>query len=538
MRPSHGYFDEKPLDKTYDFGLLQRLWAYIKPYRLPLGASIILVMAITLLDLALPYVTKVAIDEYIVPQAEVLTSPSDRDPAAPAAVEDRLSTDKDEIARVRKDDLSGLGLLTLLFLVIIVINYGVTFTQRIIMEYAGHRIMHDLRMELFAHVQGLSVHFFTRNPVGRLVTRLTGDVQNMHELFTSVISMVFKDIFLMAGITVVLFTIHWKLALTTYCVTPIVIAITVIFSAKAREVFRLLRIKIAEINTLFAETIGGMRVVQLFVQEHNNYRKFKALNHENFEAGMMQIKIMGVFMPVIEFIGVCAVAMIIYYGGTWVQEGSLSLGSLVAFISYLRMLFRPIRDLAEKLNILQNAMASAERIFQLFDSDERLPATVTPAPQGRSAAGNGAHIHLDAVTFAYIANEPVLKNINISIPAGESLAVVGPTGSGKTTLINLIIRFYDPTSGVIRYNGRDIRSYPTTCYRNKMALVTQDPFLFAGTIRNNIFPNGNVVSEKKIEAVMDQSNWSTESLGDETILALWPTSGFWRYTLLTPAPPV
>jgi ATP-binding cassette subfamily B multidrug efflux pump len=263
---------------------------------------------------------------------------------------------------------------------------------------------------------------------------------------------------------------------------------------------------VAEINTRFSETIGGIRVIQLFLHELENYRKFKKLNHDNYLAGMKQIHVLAVFMPLIEVLGVVAVALVIFYGGGAVLTGTLSLGALVAFISYLRMFFRPIRDLAEKFNILQNAMASAERIFLILDSRENLPRPLFQDTQQVSPLGNIEEIRFENVSFGYNREEKVLKDINFRIKAGQTVAVVGRTGAGKTSLINLLPRFYDPSSGRVLINNLDIRSLEPAAFRSKMALVMQDPFLFSGTIRNNIFQADPVPSAEEQELILEAAN--------------------------------
>ena len=385
------------------------------------------------------------------------------------------------------------------------------------MEYAGQMVMHDLRIRLFKHIQSLSVAFFTRNPVGRLVTRVTNDIQNMNELFTSVIAFVFKDLFLLVGIAVVLMSIHPKLALVSFTVLPFVLYASLHFSGQAREAYRTLRIKIAEINTRFSETIGGIKIIQLFLQEKQNYLGFKNLNHEHYLAGMKQIHVFAIFMPVIEILGAAAIAVVIFYGGGSVLSGTISLGALVAFLSYMKMFFMPIRDIAEKYNILQNSMASAERIFLILDSSEtiqhsaadigfRIESKLEPLS---TTLDKISEISMEKVSFEYVKNEPVLKNVSFSIKAGETLAVVGPTGSGKTSMINLIIRFYDPTSGRVLLNGVDIKEKNINDLRVKMALVMQDPFLFSDTIRENITLGERNLSESTFQKILQDSNCKT-----------------------------
>jgi ATP-binding cassette subfamily B protein len=510
MRPDTDYFEETRLGKTYDIKLLRRLYPYIRPHRRLLAASIGLVILITLLDVALPYITKEAIDRYLVPPAELASGQRSlridlRDPVNAAIVKERfpgapiegtaarvpyeaLSTlDPDDLARLRRGNEAGLAVMAGLFLVLVVLDFLLNFGQSVIMEITGQRIMHDLRLRLFGHIQGLALEFFTRNPVGRLVTRATSDVQNMYELFTSFVSFVFKDLILLGGIAAVMLLLNWKLALVAFGVLPLVALASVRFSRRARAIFRTLRVQVAEINTRFAETIGGMRVIQLFRQEAANYRRFERLNHENYRSGMEQIRVLALFMPLIEVLALAAVALIVWYGGGRVLDETLSLGALVAFISYIRMFFRPLRDLAEKYNILQNAMASAERIFLVLDTHTALPRPPRASGAILPALETIEELRFEAVDFGYLPDERVLRDVSFRVERGETVAVVGPTGAGKTSLINLIPRLYDPTAGRVLINGRDLREMPSALFRDRMALVMQDPFLFSGTIRENIF---------------------------------------------------
>ncbi|MFC1489387.1 ABC transporter ATP-binding protein [Thermodesulfobacteriota bacterium] len=542
MRYDYGYFEEKQLGKPYDVRMLRRLFPFVRPYRLLLFFSTLLVIFITLMDLSLPYITKIAIDEYIVPEmnsagTKVPNTHKEKtrylrvdttDPEIEAiarqypdhfkryesfaliSFDDLELLKKSDIVVLRKDDLSGISFIAAIFLFITLVNLVFNFVQVMLMEYTGQKIMHDLRMRLFEHIQSLSVAFFTRNPVGRLVTRVTNDIQNMYELFTSVVSFVFKDLFLLIGITVVLLKIDRNLALVSFTVLPFVLFASIRFSGHAREAFRVLRIKLAEINTRFSETVGGIKVIQLFLQERENYRRFAKLNHENYLAGMRLIHVFAIFMPVIELLGAIAIAVVIFYGGGSVISERISLGALVAFLSYVKMFFRPIRDIAEKYNILQNAMASAERIFLILDSDESLPQ---PAPmltveseQCTYDSEKITDIEFENVSFAYASDETVLKGVSFKVQAGETIAVVGPTGSGKTTLINLITRFYDSTSGSVLVNGKNIKTIDTPVLRSRMALVMQDPFLFSETIRENVIGGNRDLTEEELEQILKYSN--------------------------------
>ena len=542
--------EEETLQATYDVAILKRLFPYTRPYLRTIFATVLLVVLITMLELSLPYITKIAIDRYIVPVDTGATEVVDSQEKAPAQNPNtryyRVDLSRPTHAEIaekhpelftihgsyalipynslsnlppadrnllRQTDVSGVGLVTLIFLVLVLADFGLGFCQKIAMEYTGHKIMHDLRVMLFQHIQSLSVSFFSKNPVARLVTRATNDVQNMHELFTSVLAFLFKDIFILAGISIVLLSIDWQLALVSFVVLPFVWIAAIQFSSRARDIFRILRLKVAEINTRFSESISGMKVIQLFRQEDNNYQRFRVLNHENYEAGIKQIHLFAVFMPLIEFLSTVAIASVVFYGGRGVLSNDISLGALVAFISYIRMFFRPIRDLSEKYNILQNAMSSAERIFLILDSKDKL--TVPAVSETRSgggvdnAIGPLTEIAFENVSFSYVPQEPVLKDVSFTLVAGETLGIVGPTGSGKTTLINLINRFYDPDEGQITLNGRDLSTLPPEAYLSKMALVMQDPYLFSGTIRDNILNGGAPDAENNLESIISDSNCSS-----------------------------
>jgi len=520
MAFENGYSEESRLGKAYDLDLLKRLWPFLKPYGRLLAGSVCLVMIITLLDLSLPFFSKIAIDRYIVPataadtQTSALTdSRQDRrfltvntavprvrsvvqahpelfhleEGVARIAYEDLGKLSKSDLAIIRSKELSGLMLVALVFLIVIAADFGLTFAQRMIMEFAGHKIMHQMRVHLFDHILGQRMAFFTRQPVARLVTRVTNDVQNMHELFTTFVSSVFKDIFLLAGITAVLLTLDWRLALAGFAVLPIVIGAAMRFSIKARDIFRNLRVKVAQINTHVSETIDGIKTIQSFAQEATNHDRFRRLNEENYRLGMQEIHVFSLFMPLIETLGFVAVAVILLFGGLHVIDARISLGVLVAAITYMRMFFRPLRDLAENYNVLQNALASAERLFILLDTREQLPVATIAAGDEDFDDLTLVGIEVEHVSFGYVTGEPVICDVSFTVAKGETVALVGPTGAGKTSLLNLILRFYDPDQGRIKVNGRDLRQWQPDRLRAMVAMVPQDPMLFTGTLGENIF---------------------------------------------------
>jgi ATP-binding cassette subfamily B protein len=541
MRFDYGYSEEDHRGKPYDMDMLRRLGPFLQPYRLLLAGSVLTVILITLLGLALPYFTKWAIDRHIVPPLEqsALVDPSsggDRpqrylriDPADPEiepliraypgvfdqqaggtqiALHDLVRLSPEDRRIVRRSDLRGLGLVVILFLAVVVADFGLSFVQKMIMEYAGHKVMHDLRMRLYDHIQQQSMAFFSSRPTARLVTRVTNDVQNMHELFTTFVAMVFKDVFLLVGVAAVLIYLNWRLALAGFAVMPAVVWAAWRFSAKARDIFRALRVKVAEINTRMAETIEGIRTIQTFGREAANYERFAALNAENYRLGMRQIHIFAIFMPVIELLGIVAVAILILYGGSHVLAGTISLGALVAALSYMRMFFRPLRDLAENYNVLQNAMASAERIFALLDTDQRLPITATAVAGERFRSHGLKRLEFDGVDFAYNPGEHVLKGLSFEVRQGQTVALVGPTGAGKTSVLNLILRFYDPVTGEIRLNDRPLNHWDPSHLRSMMALVPQEPVLFSGTLRDNIFQEPGRVDDATVTRIIASSNCS------------------------------
>jgi ATP-binding cassette subfamily B multidrug efflux pump len=542
MRFDYGYSEEDSLGKAYDLKLLRRLGPFLRPYRRLLAGSVLLVMGITLMELALPYFTKIAIDRYIVPTEETASASNPAqdhrmrryitvnadDPAVQRVIQrhpglfvrnrGRMQIALEDLHRVaprermdlRRRDLAGLSLVVVFYAAVVVANFGFNFVQRMLMEYGGHRVMHDVRVRLYGHVQQQSMAFFTRQPVARLVTRMTNDVQNMHELFTTFITLVFKDFFLLTGITVILVVLDWRLALAGFSVLPVVAWATRRFSGKARVIFRSLRVKVAQINTRMSETIEGIKTIQSFSQEQANYDHFAALNAENYRLGMQEIHTFALFMPMIEVLGIIAVAILLFFGGMHVMDGLISLGSLVASLTYMRMFYRPLRDLAENYNVLQNAMSSAERIFALMDTEERLPESTAPDRAEVTHRGPGGMLEVDRVAFSYAPGEKVLSDVTFTVREGETLALVGPTGAGKTSLLNLILRLYDPDSGDIRLDGNSIRTWDPGELRSQMALVPQEPVLFSGTLRQNILGNGGGSAGEgervDLERIVDAAN--------------------------------
>lgn len=503
-----GYIEETDLETSKDYRLAGRLLPFIRPHRRLLTAALLLVVVLTGLDLSIPWITKEALDRYIVPDPTRpetrLIAVTETDPAvrgflarhpelhAHQQEEGPLriprtalaAADPDTRLRLRAADMKGATTAALLLLGALFLTFVFGFCQTFVLEIMGQRIIHDLRMALFTHIRKLPVAWYHRNPTGRVVTRATGDVENLRELFTSVITFVFKDLFLLVGILVTLAILDVKLAAVTLIVIPVAVCAAIGFARKSRAAFRDLRVRIAEINARLAETIGGMSVIRLFAREEETDAAFKGLSARHFDAGMAQVRLFALFMPVIEVLNATALGLIIFYGGYRVLGGAASLGVLVAYISYLRMFFRPIRDIAEKYNILQNAFSSAERLFLILD---------TPMAKDEKPGGDKVppicSVRFDHVSFGYTPDEPVLTDICLTARKGETVAIVGPTGAGKTSIVSLLARFWDPQRGTIRVNGTPLTQLSPHAWRSRLAMVMQDPFLFAGTIRENLLPD-------------------------------------------------
>lgn len=453
--------DEEVLGRAYDARLMRRLLTYIRPYRMMVFFSVCLIFVVAALDLAGPYLTAIAIDHYI------------------------------GLGR-----LDGLHQVGLLYIAALLCQFAVTYLQTYLMNLTGQRIMYDLRMEIFAHLQRLQVSFFDRNPVGRLMTRVTTDVDVLNELFTSGVVAVFGDIFTLFGIIVVMFWLNFKLALVTMSVVPILFLVSWAFKIKVRASYRRVRTAIARINAFLQENIVGMSVVQLFVQEQRRLGQFRERNEEHRQANLQSILYYAVFYPVISLIGAVAIALIIWYGGNQVVSGVLTMGALVAFIQYSERFYKPISDLSEKFNILQGAMASSERIFKLLDT----PVTISSSSDPSRVEAVEGRIEFDHVWFSYKEKEPVLRDVSFRVEPGESVALVGATGSGKSTIINLLTRFYDVTAGGVCVDGVDVRRWDLQQLRRNVGVVLQDVFLFSGSVEDNIHLGRALPNEKVVAA--------------------------------------
>jgi len=442
------FHEEEVLGKAYDGRLMRRLLGYLGPYKAAVGLALAAIIAQSGLQLAQPYLIKLAIDQYIA-----------------------------------TSDLAGLDHIALAFLAILCGSFVLEFVQTYTMQMTGQRIMFDLRTQIYGRLQRLDLRFYDRNPVGRLMTRVTTDVDVLNDLFTAGVVSVFGDVFTLTGIMIVLLAMNWELALVTFSVLPLIFVVTQWFRRHVRESYRTVRLWIARINAFLQEHITGMSTVQLFRRERRSFERFDEINRRHRDANLDSIFYYAVFYPAIEIVGALAAGLIIWFGGGGVLAGTLTLGSLVAFLQYSGRFFRPISDLSEKFNMLQAAMASSERIFAVLDTpvEIRSPA----APRRRPAEANG-RIEFDQVWFAYQGDDHVLRDVSFAVEPGERVGVVGATGAGKSTLINLLLRFYDVSRGRILVDGVDVRQLPLEDLRGLFSLVLQDVHLFSGTIASNI----------------------------------------------------
>lgn len=472
---------------------MKRLLGYLRPYKwqtaLALGSIVLKAIA----DVLGPVLTMVAIDRYLAGQAgtggayrfaySLLSSWLSADPYIGIA----------QIAGVY------VGLLAFSF----VVEYGQTYY----MQWVGQMAMFDLRAEIFRHLQRMHVGFYDRNPVGRLVTRVTTDVDALNEMFTAGVVSIFEDIFVLAGIIAIMIGIDWRLALITLCVVPLIFGATMVFRKFVRDSYRRIRTAIARINAYLQEHISGIVVLQLFNREERSFDEFEKVNRAHMDAYKDAILAHAIYYPVVEILSAVAIASVIWFGGMRVLAGAATIGVVVAFMQYAQRFFRPIQDLSEKYNILQAAMASSERVFKLLDT----PAAITSLPGSPKPEGSG-RIEFENVWFAYGDNketgEPdwVLRDVSFAIEPGETVAIVGHTGAGKTTIISLLLRFYDVQRGAIKLDGVDLRELDLTALRQRSGVVLQDPFLFTGTIEQNIRLGSAHVTPERVERAAEQVN--------------------------------
>ncbi len=462
--------EDEILGKAYDARLTQRLVGYLAPYKVWVIVALALLLAMSLAQIAPPIIAKYIVDQAVIP-----------------AVNGELGRD---------EAFGRLAVLGVLYLLVLAAGAALRFGQTLLTTWVGQRAMYDLRLELFRHLQFLSLSFFDRNPVGRLMTRITNDIDALTDMVTRGVVSIFGDVAMLVLISIAMLLLDWRLALLTFVSLPILATITAYFRGMMRDSFRAIRIRLARVNVYLNETLSGMAIVQLFTRERQTYDQFDKLNRDLLSANQGQVRAMSVFQPTVNFTRAATAAALFVVGAYWIQQGELSLGTLVAFWQLLNQFFQPILDLSEKYNIMQAAMASSERVFSMLDTK---PTIVDP-PSPVELPHVRGQIRFENVSFAYNEGEWVLRDVDLTITAGESVAIVGATGAGKTSIISLISRFYDVQKGRILLDGVDLRDMRQADVRRHVGVVLQDPFIFAGTIASNIRLNEARITDEQVRA--------------------------------------
>jgi ATP-binding cassette subfamily B protein len=510
--------EEEVLGKAYDARLMRRLLTYLHSYRWQVSVALVAIVLKAGADVLGPYLTKVAIDKYLARHTE-----------AHSLLDRWLSP----------QPLTGIAQIAAMYIGLLLFSFLLEFAQTYIMQWTGQKVMFDLRAQIFRHLQRLHISFYDKNPVGRLVTRVTSDVDALNDMFTAGVVSIVEDIFVLLGILVIMLNMSWRLALITFAVLPLIFYATSIFRRKVRDSYRRIRVAIAKINAYLQEHITGIVVLQLFNREKKAYERFETINRTHMDAFKDAIMAHAVYYPIVEVLSAIAIACVVWFGGNEVLRNFVTLGVLVAFMQYAQRFFRPIQDLSEKYNILQAAMASSERIFKLLDTPAEIVSPQVPkVPQGPG------RIEFDHVWFAYrtlaqaaaesaskgeklkvsvvAANDNaqavtgsvdlgkdydwVLRDVSFAIDPGETVAIVGHTGAGKTTIISLLLRFYDVQKGAIRIDGVDIRDMDLGELRRRYGVVLQDPFLFSGTVADNIRLGTRWIEDESVEDAAEQVN--------------------------------
>jgi len=464
--------EEEALGKAYDARLMRRLLSYLQGYRIQVAAAVLMLVAASGLELVGPWLTKIALDR-----------------AVPTANTELLGT----LAAIYIGSLAAAAVLE--------------YARTMLTTWIGQHVMLDLRGQVFSRLQRLDLAFFDRNPVGRLMTRVTSDIEVLNEMFTSGVVTIFGDIFTIGAIVTAMLLLDWRLALVSFAVLPFVFVAAILFRRKVRDAYRDIRTRLARINAFLQERITGIGVIQLFRQEDSTAERFAQINESHLKAHLRSITYYALFFPVIELLTAVAVALILWYGGLRALEGTMSIGVIAAFLQYVRRFFRPIQDLSEKYNILQNAMASSERVFRLLDREPAIEESDNPVIPAEILG----RIEFDRVWFRYPepgdaeatdTSEPrkewVLEDISFRADPGERLAIVGATGAGKSTIVNLLLRFYDPQRGRILLDGVDIRDLPLETLRSSMGLVLQDVYLFSASAGENISLGRQSIDEETV----------------------------------------
>ncbi|MCQ4924205.1 ABC transporter ATP-binding protein/permease [Tissierella carlieri] len=543
---SNEYKDDEIMGKAYDSRLMKRLLQYAKPYFLYLLLAIIMMIGITALELLRPYLLKITIDDYITgykkpmyemeinapykgiifnnkkyvrldsidieervnftsyPVVNIIQENGDYylGDYNSEIIEDRIHLDNESYTDFREIDIKGINKISAIFIISIILAFALNYLQVLILNYTSQKIVFNIRQEIFSHIQSLSISYFDKNPIGRLVTRVTNDTETLNEMYTSVLVNLFKDIFILIGIVFVMIKMDLTLALLSLTLLPLILIASIIFRKKIRVIYRLGRAQLAKINSTLNENITGMRIIQIFKREDKISTQFDEINTDYLKTAKKEITLFAIFRPSIEVIRSLGIATIIYYGGGQVVSNALEFGVLYAFIDYLQRFFEPILDLTEKYNILQSAMASSERIFTILDDNTIIENPINPfIPDNIKGK-----IEFKNVWFAYEGENWVLKDVSFIINPGDTVAFVGATGAGKSSIINLITRFYDIQKGEILIDDTNIKEYDKFQLRKNIGVVLQDVFLFTGTIEDNIRLNNSEISDDRIIEVSKYVN--------------------------------
>jgi len=526
------YEEEEERYASFDWQIFKRLLDYAKPFQKYLFSAFLILILITVLELLPPYVSKIIIDEHLVLNGreykgkKIVAFESKYYLVDPLKVQGGYEIFKkdeivflrnlngdivilkdtlnfDDIRKIRKNDMNKIVIFSLILISLLVISFFLNYSQVFLLNLAGQKIIHNIRVELFSHILQLDLKFFESNPVGRLVTRINNDTQNLNEMYTSVIVSVVKDILTFIGICVAMYLLDLKLALISYVTIPFIVFSITLFRIFQRRIYRMVRTRLARINAYISERISGIKIIQLFMQQNRTKEEFTKINKSYYNALIKQVLVFGIFRPLIDLIFFLGLSLLIWYGGKGIIRGQIEFGMLYAFTSYLGMLFGPIRDFSEKFDIMQSAMASAEKIFKIMDTQP----VVKNEPKIHSFKPKG-ELKFENVWFAYNNSEWVLKDVSFEVKKGERVAIVGPTGAGKTSIIKLLTRFYDPQKGRILIDGVDIKDVPLEELRKHIGVVSQDVFLFSGTIKENIKLNENIPDEVVYEAA--RRAWVTD----------------------------
>ncbi|MEW5992887.1 MAG: ABC transporter ATP-binding protein [Candidatus Zixiibacteriota bacterium] len=457
------HHEEEALGKAYDARLMRRLLTYLRPYWGIVTAAVILLLIASAFQISLAFLIQISIDDYI-----------------------------------KVGDRSGLGLMALVYLGAVLLAFAAGYGQMYATMWLGQKVQHDIRMQVYRHLQRLHLGFFDKNPVGRLVTRVTNDVNVLNEMFSSGVVTIIGDIFMLVLIVGALLYYNWELALITFVVLPLLVAATFVFRAKVRNIYREVRTRLARLNAFMQEHISGMTLTQLFTQEKRTYEQFDDINRSLRTVHFKSIYYYAVFFPTVEIIGALSVGLLLYFGGLRINEAVLTFGELVAFIHLVERFYRPIRDLSEKYNILQASMASSERIFRLLDTKP----SIISSGSSRSLMDFRGRIDVDRLWFAYQEDGWVLRDVSFSVEPGERVAIVGATGAGKTSLVSLLYRFYDYQKGSIRLDGVDLKELPIAELRSHLALVLQDVFLFSGDFAGNVRLRSEQITDEQVRVAL------------------------------------